>query len=66
MNVAAALELLVQLAQAAAQLSAVIGRAHAEGRDDISEEDIDAVVGADTAARARLVAAIEKAKSEGR
>lgn len=66
MNVAAALELLLQLAGTAGQVSALIARARAEGRTEISEEDLASVVGADDAARARLVAAIEAAKVEGR
>lgn len=65
MNVAAALELLLQLAGTAGQVSALIARARADGRDEISEDDMASVVGADDAARARLVAAIEQAKAAG-
>ncbi len=61
MNVAIALSLLIQLSQQIQQISALIAKAKAEGRDEITEADIDAIVGDDDAARAELKAAIDKA-----
>lgn len=65
MNIAAALSLLISLAEQAQRVSALIARAHAEGRDTITDADLDAVAGESTAARQTLVDAIERAKAGG-
>jgi hypothetical protein len=66
MNVAALIELLLQAAGAAGKLSALIAKAHAEGRDTVSQEELDALAVDDDAANSGLVAAIAKAKAAGR
>lgn len=66
MKISAALELAIQLLQGAAQLSAVIQKARAEGRDELTEEETHSLIVANDKATADLADAIAKAKSEGR
>lgn len=65
-SIATAVGLASQLLQQALQVSQLIHSANAEGRDTISEADLDKVVGADDVARAQLVDALARAKAEGR
>ena len=60
MKTAAAIELLLQLINAAGPVSAAIRQAQAEGRD-ITREELEAAFGQDDRARDRLVAAINAA-----
>lgn len=60
MNSAAAIELLLQLINAAGPVSAAIRQAQAEGRD-LTREELQAAFDQDDAARDRLVAAIQSA-----
>lgn len=65
MKVEAAIELVLQLLNAASVVGQRISAARAEGRD-LTSEELQAVVDADSQARARLVEQIEIAKAEGR
>lgn len=60
MNAAAAIELLLQLINAAGPVSAAIRQAQAEGRT-LTREELDAAFEQDDHARDRLVAAIQAA-----
>lgn len=66
MKITAALELLLQLSQGAARLTALISQARAEGRDELTADELHAVTTENDKATADLVAAIAKAKAEGR
>ena len=65
-NITAGVGLLLQLLAQATQISTAIARARAEGRDDITEDDLNEAVGRDDAAREKLVAAIAAAEAQGR
>lgn len=58
-----AINLLLQILTQAQGLTALIQKARAEGRD-VTDEELDALVDADDAARARLDTAIAHAKGE--
>jgi hypothetical protein len=60
MNAAAAIELLLQLINAAGPVSAAIRQAQAEGRA-LSREELQAAFDQDDTARDRLVVAIQSA-----
>lgn len=62
---AAAIELLLTLVANAGRISAVIRQARAEGREPTSAE-LSAIAADNDGARAALVDAIARAKSEGR
>lgn len=62
MNVLAALTILEQILAQAQGLGALIRTAQSEGRD-LTEAELDGLLGADTAARDALAAAIAKARS---
>lgn len=62
MEVAVALELLLQLLTKAEAIGALIRKARAEGRTDLTEEEVDGLVGKDDVARARLQAVIDSIK----
>lgn len=59
-----AINLLLQILTQAQGLTALISKARAEGRE-VSSDELDALVDADDAARARLDAAIQRVKAEG-
>lgn len=61
----AGIGLLLQLIEQAARVSAVIRQAQAEGRD-LTSAELASVVAENDVARAALVDAIERAKTEGR
>ena len=61
----AAIDLLIALLNSAGRISVLIAKAHAESRD-LTEEEWAQIVADDDSARASLVEAIAKAKSEGR
>jgi len=60
MNAALAVQLLIQLLAQAQSIGAIIAKAHTEGRD-LTNAEVDDLVGADNAARLRLQAAIAAA-----
>lgn len=66
MKITAALELLLQATQAAARLSALIATARAEGREELTADELHTVIVENDKATADLALAIEKAKAEGR
>lgn len=66
MKVSAALELLLQLTTAGAKLSALITQARAEGREELTQAELQTLVTENDAATAALAAEIAKAKGEGR
>lgn len=66
MKITAALELLLQAAQGVARLSTLISQARAEGRDDLTADEVHSVIVENDKATADLALAIEKAKAEGR
>lgn len=66
MKISAALELLLQATTAAAKLTALINTARAEGRDELTSEELHSVIVENDAATAALANEIAKAKAEGR
>jgi len=62
---AAAIELLLTLVTNAGRISSVIRQAQAEGRE-VSSAELSDIIRDNDGARAALVDAIERAKSEGR
>lgn len=66
MQITAALELLFQLTQAAAKFSALIQQARAEGRTELSADELNSLIAENDKATADLSAAIAAAKAEGR
>lgn len=60
-----AITLLISALNHASEIGALISRARAEGRD-VSDAEIDALLAQDDAAKAKLAAHIQQAKSEGR
>ena len=65
MNTLAAVDLVLALLTRVQAISSIIAQAQAEKRD-ITQAELDQIVADDDKARVDLVAAIEKAKSEGR
>ncbi len=65
MNSDLAISLLIALISHASEISALITKAKAEGRD-ITEDELQGVFDADAVARARLTLAIATAKAAGR
>jgi hypothetical protein len=65
MGTLAAVDLVLALLVRAQAISSIIAQAQAENRD-ITQAELDRIVSDDDKARTDLVAAIEKAKSEGR
>lgn len=66
MKLAAAIDLLLTLITQAQRVSTVIATARAEGRDTLSDDDIEELELANDQARAELEAAIDRARTEGR
>lgn len=66
MGVDVAISLVLALIDRSAQISALIQKAQAAGRTDLTTEEWKAIADADDQARSELDAAIVKAKSEGR
>lgn len=62
---AAGIGLLLQLIEQAARVSMVIRQAQAEGRD-LTSAELASVVAENDVARAALIAAIDRARAEGR
>ena len=62
MGVAEAITLLLALLERGAAISALIAKAQAEGRPNLTAEEWKTITDADDAARADLVAAIDAAK----
>lgn len=65
MKITAALELALQLMQGGAQLAALITKARAEGRDELTEEEVHSLIVESDKATADLAAAIAAAKAKG-
>lgn len=65
MGTLAAVDLVLALLTRAQAISSIIAQAQAENRD-ITQAELDQIVADDDKARTDLVAAIEKAKAEGR
>lgn len=59
MKVDVAVALLIALLQEANKLGAAISAARADGRDDLTDAEVDEFAGRDDAARARLQAKID-------
>lgn len=59
MKIDVALSLLIALLREAQELSTVVARAKAEGREDLTDDEVAAFAGRDDAARTRLQAKIE-------
>lgn len=66
MGIDAAMALLLALLNNSAQISAMIQKARGEGRDELTAEEWGLILSHDETARAAQVAALEKAKAEGR
>ena len=66
MTITLALDLLLALLARTSEISALITKARAEGRDRLTPEEFKQITGADDASRATLVQAIADAKREGR
>lgn len=66
MKISAAVELVLQLLAGASQLSALIAQARAEGREDLTDDELHSLIVASDKATADLAGAIERAKAEGR
>ena len=64
MTLAAAVDLLITLITQAQRVSQIIARARSEGRDTLSDDDIQELEIANDQARADLEAAIETARSD--
>lgn len=62
----AAISLLIALLNQSRQISAMIATARAEGREEFTPEEWASILDRDDAARALQVAALAKAKAEGR
>jgi hypothetical protein len=61
----AAIDLILALLTRASAISAIVAQAQAEKRD-LTEAEMNQIISDDDKARTDLVAAIEKAKAEGR
>ncbi len=66
MNILAAIDLLLALADRVGRVSEMIKAARAEGRDDLTDEELVALQLEDDAARVDFANAIEQARAEGR
>jgi len=66
MKIAIALELAVQLLTQLNQISALITKAQGEGRDTLTDDELENIITVDDGARGALQVAIEKARTEGR
>jgi len=66
MTVSAALDLLLNLTLQVGRITVMIRAAKAEGRDTLSEAELDELLAEDDQARQNLQDAIERARAEGR
>lgn len=66
MNVASALDLILNLLNQAARVGAMIQRARQEGRDSLTDAEVDELAAENTQAREGVQAAIDQARAEGR
>ena len=65
MNVATGLDLLVSLTEQAMRLSAMLRQAKAEGREGLTDSEVEQLALENTEARQRLQDAIEAARNAG-
>lgn len=65
-TVATGIGLVLQLVEQAARVSGVIRQAQSEGREELTSAEMAQIVAENDATRVALVAAIDKAKAEGR
>lgn len=63
MNIATGLDLVVSLAEQAFRLSAMLKQAHAEGREGLTDSEVEQLALENTEARQRLQDAIEAARN---
>lgn len=63
MNTNLALQLAILLLQQGTALATVVRKAVEEGRQDLTEEELDEIVGKDEASRARFQAQIDAIKA---
>lgn len=61
MGIAEAIDLVMTLVSRAGTVSSLIKKARAEGRDTLSDDEVNQLVAENDAARAELQAAIDKA-----
>ena len=66
MNIATAIDLVLSLLSQAARVGSMISSARAEGRDSLSEEEVNELAAENDQARQELEDAINKARAEGR
>jgi len=66
MSVDLAITLLLSLMSHASEISSLIAKARAEGRDTLSKDEWDQILNSADASEAVLAEAIERAKQEGR
>lgn len=66
MSVDLAITLLLSLMSHASEISSLITKARAEGRDKFSDEEWTQIVAAANASEEALASAVERAKAEGR
>lgn len=66
MNVDLAVSLLLALMNNAGKISALITKAQAEGRTDLSEDEWDSIINSDEAAKLKQMEALARAEAEGR
>ena len=66
MNIAVALDLVLRLLAQAGRVGAMITLARTEGRDSLSEEEVNELAAENTQARQDLEDAIKQAQAEGR
>lgn len=66
MNIAAAINLVLTLLAQAARVGSMITTARAEGRDSLSEEEVNELAAENSQARQALEDAINQAQAEGR
>jgi hypothetical protein len=66
MNIAIAIDLVLKLLAQAARVGSMITSARAEGRDSLSEKEVNELAAENDQARQDLEDAINKAQAEGR
>lgn len=64
MKIEAALELILQLSAAASKLAGIIANARAEGRTDLTDDELHSLIVENDAATAALATEIAKAKAK--
>ena len=66
MNLLNAVDLMLNLLTQATRVGAVITRARAQGRDGLTDAEVDELTAENTKARDDLQSAIDRARAEGR